>query len=67
MENFLEEIKKAQLLDTAALASLKREVFLSGRSIESIVNERRMIDSVKLAELKLYETQDSFAKWVADN
>ncbi|HLG40001.1 MAG TPA: 6-carboxytetrahydropterin synthase [Chitinophagaceae bacterium] len=23
--------------------------------------------SVKLAELKLYETQDSFAKWVADN
>jgi len=51
-EQFLEEIKKAQLLDNAALTTLKREVFLSGRTIESIVNERRLIDSVKLAELK---------------
>jgi len=51
-EQFLEEIKKKELLQAPAFNTLKREVLLSGRSVESIVFERRMMDDAKLAELK---------------
>ncbi|MBS3903264.1 MAG: type II/IV secretion system protein [Anaplasmataceae bacterium] len=51
-EQFLEEIKKKGLLETPSFNTLKREVLLSGRTVEAIAFERRLVDDVKLAELK---------------
>ncbi|MEK7187814.1 MAG: GspE/PulE family protein [Patescibacteria group bacterium] len=49
---FLKEIETANLFDQVTLASLKREVELSGRPVEAVIVERRLIDDSKLAQLK---------------
>ncbi len=49
---FLKELKKAGLVDESTAVQLGREVSLSGRSLEELVYERRLIDDEKIAELK---------------
>lgn len=48
----LSAIQKNNLLDESAVSKLKRESILSSKSLEEIIHERRLIDDVKLANLK---------------
>ena len=49
---FLKEIESANLFDQNTLQSIRREAELSGRQVEAIVSERRLLDDNKLAQLK---------------
>lgn len=49
---FLKEIQSANLLNQGDFELLEREVRLSGRPVEAIAVERRLVDDKKLAELK---------------
>jgi len=51
-EEFLKQIKKAGLLSDDSVNKIKRESLLSGRSSESIIADRRLVDDKKIAELK---------------
>lgn len=51
-EKLLSEIQKSQILDEAATTKLKKESLLSGRPVEEIIYNRRLVDDLKLAELK---------------
>lgn len=51
-EQLLKELQKANLVDDEAVKKLSREVLLSGRSVEEVINERRIIEDVKLAKFK---------------
>lgn len=51
-EKLLSEILRNKLLDEAAVTKLKKESLLSGRPVEEIIYNRRIVDDIKLAELK---------------
>lgn len=51
-EQLIEELKKSGLLDEANAVKLKREAYLSGHSAEDLIYSRRMVEDVKIAELK---------------
>ncbi|MEK7138485.1 MAG: GspE/PulE family protein [Patescibacteria group bacterium] len=51
-EKLLAEIKKSGLLDETAVTKLKKEALLSGQSVEDIIYNRRIVDDIKLAEIK---------------
>jgi type IV pilus assembly protein PilB len=51
-ETLLSEIQKRNLLAEDQLAKIKREAFLAGRSVESMIYERHLIGDEKIAELK---------------
>ncbi len=51
-EQFFEALDKNQLLEPGVKTKLKRETLLSGRSLEELIYERRLVDDIKIAELK---------------
>lgn len=51
-EQLLGELKKGNLLDEESVAKMRREVLLSGRSVEELIYSRRMVDGVKIAQVK---------------
>ncbi len=51
-EDLLKEIKKAGLLDEAVVNKLQRESLLSGKSVESLVANQRLVPDEKVAEIK---------------
>jgi len=51
-DDLLKELQKRQLLEEAVIGKLKREAFLSGRSVEQLLYERHLVEDVKLAEIK---------------
>ncbi|MEK7193231.1 MAG: GspE/PulE family protein [Patescibacteria group bacterium] len=48
----IKELQAAGLIDDATATRLAREVLLSGRSLEELLFERRLVDDTKLVELK---------------
>lgn len=51
-DELLKEIQRAGLLDEPAVAKLKRDALLSGRSVEELITVGRLVDDRKLAALK---------------
>ena len=51
-EELLKEFQKGGLLNQDLAAKLKRESYLSGRSVEELIYERRLVDDKKIANLK---------------
>lgn len=51
-EQLLQELQKSGLLQPDVATKLKREVLLSGRRLEEILYEKRLVEDVKIAELK---------------
>lgn len=51
-ERLLQELLSRQLIREDVAIKLKRETLLSGRPLEEILYERRLIDDVKVAEVK---------------
>jgi type IV pilus assembly protein PilB len=51
-DQLLTELQTRKLLGADAVAKLKREALLSGRSAEDLINEKRLLEDAKLAELK---------------
>lgn len=51
-DDLLKEVQKAGLLNEAAVNKLKRESILSGKPVESLIANQRLIDDRKVAELK---------------
>ncbi len=51
-DDLLKEIQKAGLLDDTQINKLKRESLFSGKSVESFISNRRLIDDEKVAEIK---------------
>jgi type IV pilus assembly protein PilB len=48
----LEAIRAKQYLDEAAITRVQREALLTGKSVEALLYERRLVPDVALAELK---------------
>lgn len=65
-EKLLAEIKKSGLLDETAVTKLKKEALLSGQSVQEIIYNRRIIDDVKLTELKSQVLGVPFQKFKAE-
>lgn len=51
-DQLLQELQNKNLLRPDVAAKLKREVLLSGRTLEEILFEKRLVEDVKIAELK---------------
>jgi type IV pilus assembly protein PilB len=51
-EKLLIELTKRGLLDDISLNKIKRESLLSGKTVEDLIHERRLIDDQKIAEVK---------------
>lgn len=51
-DQLLEELQKSNLLPPATATKLKREALLSGRPLEELLYEKKLVDDVKVAELK---------------
>lgn len=51
-DELLQELQNKGLLGADVATKLKREVLLSGRPLEELIFEKRLIDDVKIAELK---------------
>jgi type IV pilus assembly protein PilB len=51
-DELLEQIKKQGLLDAPAANRLKRDALISGDSIETTIAKQRLLDDVKVAEIK---------------
>lgn len=51
-EKLLSEIQKSGILDEPATIKLKKESLLSNRPVEEIIYNRRIVDDLKIAELK---------------
>ena len=51
-EELLKEFQKGGLINQDLAAKLKRESYLSGRSVEELIYERRLVDDKKIANLK---------------
>ncbi len=51
-EDLLKEIQKAGLLDEDVVTKLKRESLLSGKSVEQLIANQRLVDDRKVAEVK---------------
>jgi type IV pilus assembly protein PilB len=51
-DQLLQELQNRGLVRPDVAAKLKREILLSGRSLEELVFEKRLIDDAKIAELK---------------
>ncbi len=51
-QELLTEIQKAGLLDQATAEKVKKDAFLSGRSIETLLVADRLADDVRVAEIK---------------
>lgn len=52
IQRFLKEVETANLLNQGDFESLRKEVQLSGRPVEAVAVERRLVDDGKLAQLK---------------
>ena len=53
-DKLLKELQKAKLIDEVGADKLKRELLLSGQSLEAIVSKTRIVGDQKLAELKSF-------------
>ncbi|KKW48233.1 MAG: Type II secretion system protein E, partial [Parcubacteria group bacterium GW2011_GWA1_59_11] len=51
-EQLLQELRKGNYLREEALTKLQRDALLSGRSLEDLIYEKRLVDDSKMAELK---------------
>src|SRR3989344_2346129 len=51
-QDLLQEIKKAGLLNEAVSEKIKKDALLSGKSVETLVTIGRLVDDVKIAEIK---------------
>src|SRR5438876_1152211 len=51
-DQLLKEIQKAKLLDETAANKLRRELLLSGKSLEALISLEGLLDDRKVAELK---------------
>lgn len=51
-DQLLAELQKEGILTEDVVAKIKRDSFLSGRSVEELINSRRLVDDVKIAQLK---------------
>ncbi len=51
-QELLQEIQKAGLLDELAAEKIKKDALLSGKSVETLVTLGRLVDDVKIAEIK---------------
>jgi type IV pilus assembly protein PilB len=51
-DELLQELQNKGLLGADVAAKLKREVLLSGRALEELIFEKRLVDDAKIAELK---------------
>ena len=51
-EQLITELDNRKLMRPDVLQKLRREVMLSGRSAEELINERQLMPDVKIAELK---------------
>jgi len=65
-EELLNEIQKAKLLDADKIAKLKRDALLSGQSVEALISSERLVDGVKIAELKSTILKVPYKKLEAD-
>ena len=65
-EKLLSEIQKNGLLDETAATKLKKESLLSGRPVEEIIYNRRIVDDLKLADLKSRTLGVPFQKFNAE-
>ncbi len=66
-DQFLTGLENSGLIDEATSKRLKKEVLLSGRAIEEIIQERRIVDDVKVAEFKSGLSKIPFQKIDFDN
>ncbi len=66
-DQFLTELIKAGLIDEASLTKIKREAFLSGKKIEGLISERKLVDDVKIAEIKSQILKVPYQKLNADS
>ncbi|MFA6354093.1 MAG: GspE/PulE family protein [Candidatus Paceibacterota bacterium] len=66
-DQFLTGLENSGLIDEATSKRLKKEVLLSGRAIEEIIHERRIVDDVKVAEFKSGLSKIPFQKIDFDN
>jgi len=51
-ENFLTALTKNQLIDDQTAIKIRREAYLAGRSIESLIYEHHLLSDEKVAQLK---------------
>src|SRR3989344_4973558 len=51
-DQLLTELQKQGILSEDVVSKLKRDSFLSGRSVEELINSRRLVDDIKIAQLK---------------
>ncbi|MEY4731547.1 MAG: hypothetical protein RL681_493 [Candidatus Parcubacteria bacterium] len=51
-DQLLQELRSRNLLDDDAVTKLKREVIVSGRSVEDVIDERRILASEQIAQVK---------------
>jgi type IV pilus assembly protein PilB len=51
-ELFIDELQKKGLIDEAGAKRLKKEILLSGRGVEDVIHERRIIDDEKICAFK---------------
>ena len=51
-DELLEQIKRQGLLDAAAANRLKRDALVSGESLEATIAKQRLVDDVKIVEIK---------------
>mgnify|MGYP001581352768 FL=1 len=51
-DQLLQELRSRNLLAEDAAAKIKREILVSGRSVEDIIDERRLLPGEQIAQIK---------------
>ncbi len=51
-EDLIKEIQKGKLLSEEVVTKLKRDMLLSGQSVEALISSQRLLDDEKIAQLK---------------